>query len=258
MNIFLIGLLTGIFTWGMTALGSSLVFLFKGYNQKVLDAMLGFAAGVMISASFFSLLIPALEMPKNNSLFIIISGFIFGALFLFSIDKITPHIHLFSNEQEGLKSDFSRAKLLVLAITIHNIPEGLAVGIAFGAYHIDGLHSTLIAAISLAVGIGIQNFPEGTSISLPLYREGNSKLKSFLYGQASALVEPIGIFIGIFLISYVQFILPFALSFAAGAMLFVVIEELIPESQRNGNTDLATLSTIFGLSIMMILDIALG
>lgn len=263
MNIFVYGLLAGLFTWGMTALGAALVYLFRGFNQKVLDAMLGFAAGVMIAASFFSLIIPALEYasdfnPNIAPIIPVSLGFLAGGFFLLLLDKLIPHLHLFEEEAEGPKSNIRRSLLLVLAITIHNIPEGLAVGVAFGAAASTGNHELIISALALALGIGIQNFPEGAAVSMPLFREGYSKNRAFFYGQLSAIVEPIGIFAGIILIKYVQVILPFALAFAAGAMIFVVIEELVPESQKNKNSDLATFFTIVGLVVMMILDVALG
>ncbi|MDR3215766.1 MAG: ZIP family metal transporter [Bacilli bacterium] len=254
-----------LITWGATALGASTIFLFKSINQKVNDGMLGFAAGVMISASFFSLIIPGLEFAKKynpniNEMVIVAGGFICGALFLLILDGLTPHLHMFEKQPEGPKSNLKRSALLFLAITIHNIPEGLAVGVALGAYNVLGSSNPDLfnAALALTVGIAIQNFPEGAAVSFPMHREGLSKRKAFLFGQASAIVEPIGICLGILLINIVQPILPFALSFAAGAMIFVVIEELIPESQKGHNTNLATIFTVLGLVIMMILDNVLG
>ncbi len=263
MSIYIFGLLAGLFTWGMTAAGAALVYLFKGFNQKILDAMLGFAAGVMIAASFFSLIIPALDYasdfnPNVAPIIPVSLGFISGGLFLLLLDKVIPHLHLYEEEAEGPESNIRRSLLLVLAITLHNVPEGLAVGVAFGAAASTGNPELILSAFALALGIGIQNFPEGAAVSMPLYREGYSKNRSFFYGQLSAIVEPIGIILGIFLIQYVQVILPFALAFAAGAMIFVVIEELVPESQKNKNSDLATFFTIIGLAVMMILDVVLG
>ena len=251
------------FTWGLTALGAAFVFLAKDISRKILDGMLGFAGGVMIAASFWSLLAPAIEMSQNGNLpawFPAAAGFLMGALFLWSVDKILPHLHLdFPTEQsEGIRTCWQRSTLLVLAITLHNIPEGLAVGVAFGAAAAGLPAASLAAAIALAVGIGIQNFPEGLAISLPLRREGMSRLKSFWYGQLSAVVEPAAAVIGAAAVILVKPVLPYALSFAAGAMIFVVVEELVPESQREGNTDLATMGAMIGFTVMMVLDVAFG
>jgi ZIP family zinc transporter len=251
------------FTWGMTALGSAPVFLAKTVNQKLLDGMLGFAAGVMIAASYWSLLAPALEMAADGSLptwFPPAVGFIIGGVFLAAIDKILPHLHLGlpMTEAEGIKTTWHRSVLLILSITLHNFPEGLAVGVAFGAVAADLPAATLSAAVALAIGIGIQNFPEGTAVAMPLRREGMSRLKSFWYGQLSATVEPIAAFIGAGFVLIARPILPYALSFAAGAMIFVVVEELIPESQCGGNTDIATTGAMLGFVVMMILDVAFG
>jgi len=257
-------LIATFFTWGVTALGASLVFFFKKMNQKVLDSMLGFAAGVMIAASFWSLLAPAIEMSENVSdypkWFPAIVGFLSGGLFLALVDKCLPHLHpgFEMDKSEGPKTSWQRSILLVMAITLHNIPEGLAVGVAFGAVAHGLPSATIGAAIALAIGIGIQNFPEGTAVSVPLRREGMSRRKSFFYGQLSGAVEPIAGVVGVLLVISMQAILPYALSFAAGAMLFVVIEELIPQSHLSGNTDLATLATLLGFSVMMVLDVALG
>ncbi len=263
MDIYIYGLIAGLFTWSMTALGASLVYLIKSFNQKIMDSMLGFAAGIMIAASFFSLIIPALELGAKEQLLVepiipVALGFLSGGFFLLLLDKTIPHLHLYEQKAEGPTTQLHRSLLLVLAITIHNIPEGLAIGVAFGSYSLNPTPETLFAATTLTIGIGIQNFPEGTAVSMPLLREGYSKHQSFFYGQLSALVEPISIIIGIFLVNFVQSILPFALSFAAGAMIFVVIEELIPESQKNHHSDLATIFTLLGLTIMMILDVVLG
>lgn len=250
-----------LFTWGVTALGASLVFFFKSVNRKVLDGMMGFAAGVMIAASFWSLLSPAIEMSEQTSIAPWIPpaiGFLSGGLFLWGVDKIIPHLHVGFDKPEGVKSGFHRSILLVLAITLHNIPEGLAVGVAFGAVAANLPSASLPGAIALAIGIGLQNFPEGAAVSMPLRREGFSRRKSFFYGQASGMVEPIAGVLGALAVIYMQAILPYALSFAAGAMIYVVVEELIPESQLAKNTDLATIWTLVGFTIMMILDVALG
>ncbi len=256
-------LIATCFTWGVTALGSAGVFLARDISKKTLDAMLGFAAGVMIAASFWSLLTPAIEMSEGKDIPAWIpatAGFLFGGLFLRVIDKILPHLHLGFplEEAEGIKTSWQRSTLLVLAITLHNIPEGLAVGVAFGAVAAGIPSATLAGAIALAIGIGIQNFPEGLAVSLPLRREGMSRLKSFWYGQLSAIVEPIAGVIGAAAVIIAQPILPYALAFAAGAMIFVVVEELVPESQRGGNTDLATAGAIIGFTVMMVLDVAFG
>lgn len=250
-----------LFTYLLTAAGSAIVFLFKNYNKKVLDGMLGFAAGVMIAASFWSLLQPSIELSKEmgkNPIFTTALGFIIGGFFIRLIDFILPHLHMGELKPEGLNSSFKRVVLLTLAVTIHNIPEGLAVGVAFGSLGVQGSSTTLIGAITLALGIGIQNLPEGAAISLPLKKEGFSNFKCFFIGQISGIVEPIfGIF-GAFLVLIAKSILPFALSFAAGAMIYVVVEELIPESQNSKNTDIATIGTLLGFVIMMILDVSLG
>lgn len=253
-----------LFTWSVTALGAALVFFFKNINQRVLDAMMGFAAGVMIAASFWSLLAPAIEMSAETSNLPewapALIGFLAGGIFLSAVDKILPHLHpdLAIEQAEGISTRWRRSVLLVLAITLHNIPEGLAVGVAFGAV-VYGLPSATIgAAVALAIGIGLQNFPEGTAVSVPLRREGMSRRKAFWYGQLSGAVEPVFGVLGALAVLTMKPMLPYALSFAAGAMIFVVVEELIPESQRAGNTDLATLATLLGFSVMMVLDVALG
>ncbi|MCB9313496.1 MAG: ZIP family metal transporter [Lewinellaceae bacterium] len=257
-------LIATLFTWGVTALGAALVFFFKKMNQKVLDAMLGFAAGVMIAASFWSLLAPAIEMSAETSSLPewapALIGFLAGGLFLAGLDKILPHLHpgLSMKEAEGPKTSLRRSVLLVLAITLHNIPEGLAIGVAFGAVAYGLPSATLGAAIALAIGIGLQNFPEGTAVSVPLRREGMSRRKAFFYGQLSGIVEPVAGVAGAILVLSMQSVLPYALAFAAGAMIFVVVEELIPESQLAKNTDLATLATLAGFAVMMTLDVALG
>ncbi|WP_048600250.1 ZIP family metal transporter [Rubeoparvulum massiliense] len=252
-----------LFTWFLTAAGAGLIFFFTQINRKVLDAMLGFAAGVMIAASFWSLLAPAIEMAGETSTqpwIPAVIGFVSGGLFLALIDKIIPHLHLGlpRSEAEGIQTGWQRSILLVLAITLHNIPEGLAVGVAFGALAYDLPGATLAGAVALAIGIGIQNFPEGLAVSAPLRREGFSRRKSFFYGQLSGVVEPVAGVIGAVAVMAMKPILPYALSFAAGAMIFVVVEELIPESQLGKNTDLATLGTMVGFAVMMALDVALG
>lgn len=256
-------LIATTFTWLMTAAGAALVFLFHGMHRRWLDTMLGFTGGVMIAASFWSLLSPAIEMAENDSVpswFPASVGFTAGALFLYGLDKILPHLHLNFKmaEKEGLDVDWSKTVLLVLAITLHNIPEGLAVGVAFGAIAADMPGSDLGAAVALALGIGIQNFPEGIAVSMPLRRQGVSKFKSFWWGQLSAIVEPVAGVIGAAVVLLIEPALPYALSFAAGAMIYVVIEEVVPESQRDKYTDFATLGLIAGFVIMMILDVALG
>ncbi len=256
-------LLATTFTWGVTALGASVVFLFKTVNRKLLDAMLGFAAGIMIAASYWSLLAPAIAMSEaagDPPWLPAVVGFLSGGAFLLGVDKLLPHLHLgFPDEEaEGIKTGWHRSVLLVLAITLHNIPEGLAVGVAFGAVAAGVPEATLGAAVALAIGIGIQNFPEGLAVSAPLRAEGWSRRKSFMYGQASGLVEPIAGVLGAAAVIMMRPILPYALSFAAGAMIFVVIEELIPESQLAKNTDLATISAMVGFALMMTLDVALG
>ena len=257
-----------LFTWGVTAVGAAVVFFFKSINRKILNAMLGFAAGVMIAASFWSLLNPAIILSEELGQipWIVVSiGFLSGGLFLFGIDKLLPHLHIGLSEDkaEGIKTGWQRSILLVLAITLHNIPEGLAVGVAFGAaaYGIPG--ASITSAIALAIGIGLQNFPEGAAVSVPLRREGFSRRKAFLYGQASGIVEPMAGVMGAIAVGSMRGFLPYALSFAAGAMIFVVVEELIPEAQQDegkvkGTADLVTLSCMLGFTVMMILDVALG
>jgi ZIP family zinc transporter len=252
-----------LFTWAITALGAAMVFFFKTINKKVLNAMLGFAAGVMIAASFWSLLNPAIEIAEKNGhtpWIPAVVGFLLGGAFLLAFDKILPHLHLRwpLEKAEGIKTSWSRSVLLVLAITLHNIPEGLAIGIAFGSLASHATTEMLIGALVLAFGIGLQNFPEGAAVSIPLRREGLSRRKAFYYGQLSGAVEPIAGFLGAYLVSFVSPILPYALSFAAGAMIFVVIEELIPESQAGDETDLSTIGAMLGFAIMMWLDVALG
>ncbi len=251
------------FTWFLTALGAGLVFFFRSINRTVLDSMLGFAAGVMIAASFWSLLAPAIEMAEEGDLPSWIpatAGFLLGGAFLWLVDQLLPHLHLGLplEEAEGVKTSWRRSVLLVLAITLHNIPEGLAVGVAFGALGANLPSATLAGAVTLALGIGIQNFPEGAAVSVPLRREGVSRLKSFWYGQLSGTVEPVAGVLGAAAVILMRPILPYALAFAAGAMIYVVVEELIPESQLEKSTDIATIGAMLGFAVMMTLDVALG
>ena len=255
--------LAGLFTWGMTAAGASMVFFFKEINKKVLNMMLGFAAGVMVASSFWSLLAPSIEISEGLSVpnwFPALTGFLLGGLALHLLDKFLPHIHPETGHQEGVKSTWQRSLLLVLAITIHNIPEGFAVGVAFGGLASGNGVFSLTAAISLALGIGIQNFPEGAAVSIPLRREAMSRTKGFNYGQLSGLVEPIAAIIGAAAVMYINPILPYALAFAAGAMLYVVADELIPESQIGHDVEIefSTLGFMGGFAIMMLMDVALG
>jgi zinc transporter, ZIP family len=259
-------LLATMFTWGMTAAGAALVFGTKNVPRKLLDAMLGFAAGVMIAASFWSLLAPAIELSDGGSLPVWVPpviGFLAGGLFLRGLDRVLPHLHpgMKMSEAEGIHTTWRRSVLLVSAITLHNIPEGLAVGVAFGAVGLgitEGVPGTSLgAAVALAIGIGLQNFPEGTAVSMPLRREGVSRGKSFFYGQLSATVEPLAAVAGATAVLVAKPILPYALAFAAGAMIFVVAEELVPEAKR-GSPDIAAMSLMVGFSVMMTLDVALG
>jgi len=256
-------LLATLFTWFVTALGSGLVFFFKTVKRTVLDGMLGFAAGVMIAASYWSLLAPAIAMAEEAGGIAWLpatGGFLLGGAFLWLVDALLPHLHigLPIAEAEGIKTSWQRSILLVLAITLHNIPEGLAVGVAFGALAVGLPGAALGGAVALALGIGIQNFPEGTAVSVPLRREGTSVLKSFWYGQLSGLVEPVAGVLGAAAVVLMKPILPYALAFAAGAMIYVVVEELIPESQLEGSTDIATIGAMLGFAVMMTLDVALG
>ena len=269
-NPILQALVGGLFTWALTALGASLVFFFKSANRKILDASLGFTGGVMIAASFWSLLNPAIEFVEKQSEAGMTNlpsflppaiGFFLGALFLYLLDKKIPHLHLFKKieEAEGPKTDLKKTELLVLAIAIHNIPEGLAVGVAFGAVA-QGMDIgfTLGGAIALAIGMGLQNAPEGFAVSMPMRRAGFSRFKSWQWGQLSAIVEPIFAVIGAAVVMAVYPVLPYALAFAAGAMIFIVVEEVIPESHSGGNADIATMGLIAGFIVMMCLDVALG
>jgi len=257
-------LLATLFTWGVTAAGAALVFFTKTVKPKSMDCMLGFAAGVMIAASFWSLLAPGIEMAGqmgHTPWLTAAIGFMGGGLFMRMTDLLLPHLHLGlpMDQSEGIKTSWQRSTLLVLAITLHNIPEGLAVGVAFGAVAADLSSATMGGAIALTIGIGLQNFPEGAAVSLPLRRDGMGRKKSFIMGQASGIVEPVAGVTGAMFVLHMQNILPYALCFAAGAMIFVVVEELIPESQRNeANIDSVTMATMVGFMVMMILDVALG
>jgi len=256
-------LLATLFTWGVTALGAACVFLTKNVSRKFLDVMLGFAGGVMIAASFWSLLAPALEMSEGGALPAwapALIGFLLGGACLRGVDRLLPHLHLNApaEQTEGLHTTWRRSVLLVLAITMHNFPEGLAVGVAFGAAAAGLPSATVAGAMALALGIGIQNFPEGFAVAMPLRREGMSRFKSFWYGQLSAVVEPIAGVLGALAVIVAQPILPYALAFAAGAMIYVVIEEVVPESQGNGYGDAATVGAMLGFAVMMVLDVALG
>ena len=251
------------FTWGVTALGAAGVFLSKEINRKLLDGMLGFAAGVMIAASYWSLLAPSIEISESLGIPSYIPpavGFLMGGFVLWLIDRILPHLHmgLPMSAAEGIKTSWQRSVLLILAITLHNIPEGMAVGVAFGAAAAGIEGADVPAAIALALGIGLQNFPEGLAISAPLRREGWPKFRSWWYGQLSAVVEPIGAVIGAAAVLSMRQLLPYALAFAAGAMIYVVIEELIPEAEQGQNTDIATGGAMLGFTVMMVLDVALG
>lgn len=264
-NHIFLALLATLMTWAMTALGAAMVFFFKEINRRVLNTMLGFAAGIMIAASFWSLLAPAIEMAEDSSIpawLVAAIGFMGGAAFLYLADRIIPHMHLNSKdgESEGITTNLKRSILLVFSITLHNIPEGLAVGVAFGAIANGIADGSLMSALAIAIGIGLQNFPEGAAVSIPLRREGLSRRRSFFYGQASGIVEPIAGVLGAALVMFVKPVLPYALAFAAGAMIFVVVEELIPEAQSGSHesTHLATAGCIIGFTVMMILDVALG
>ena len=256
-------LLATLFTWGMTALGAAAVFLFRNVDRRLLDAALGFAAGVMIAASFWSLLAPSIAMAEEMGSVKWVPpliGFLLGAAAMRLADWLLPHLHLFAPDSaaEGVRTTWRRTALLVLAITLHNIPEGLAVGVAFGAVGAGFETATLGGAIALAIGIGLQNCPEGTAVSVPLRREGVSPMRSFYYGQMTAWVEPIAGVLGAAAVLVMRPILPYALAFAAGAMMFVVVEEVIPESQTGGHPDVATSGAILGFAVMMVLDVALG
>ena len=256
-------LIATVFTWFMTAAGAAPVLFFKRFHQKTMDGLLGMAAGVMIAASFWSLLAPAIEISGGDWKPALI-GFLAGGGFLYGVDKVLPHLHLGLDvaEAEGIKTSWQRSVLLVSAITLHNIPEGLAVGVAFGTAAVvtDPVlaQQLMVGAIALAFGMGFQNFPEGLAVAIPLRREGMGRFKAFMYGQASGAVEPMAGVLGAMAVMSMEALLPYGLAFAAGAMIFVVVEELIPESHRNGNTDFATMGAMLGFAIMMMLDVAMG
>ena len=255
--------LSTLFTWGLTAFGASFVFLFKKMNDRLFDGLLGFTGGVMVAASFWSLLAPGIEMSPGDGFMKVVPalvGFALGALFLFSLDKILPHLHINyrMEEKEGLKSSWHKATLLTLAITLHNIPEGLAIGVLFGGAALGFEGASIGGAVALAIGIGLQNFPEGFAVAMPLRRQGFGRWKSFNYGQLSAAVEPLAAILGAWAVMTFKPILPYALAFAAGAMIFVVVEEVIPEAQRKKRTDIATVGFIIGFMIMMTLDVGLS
>lgn len=256
-------LMAATFTWSVTALGAGVVFLTKDISQKALDSALGFTAGVMMAASFWSLLAPAIALAEEMGMvpwMPALVGFLAGGVALRLADSILPHLHLFKpiDEAEGISTTWRRSVLLVMAITLHNIPEGLAIGVAFGAVAAGYEGATLAGAVALAIGIGLQNCPEGTAVAVPLRREGMSRFKCWWYGQLSAAVEPVAAVIGAAAVTLMRPILPYALAFAAGAMIFVVVEEVVPESQSGGNTDAATLGAMVGFGVMMTLDVALG
>jgi ZIP family zinc transporter len=255
--------LASLFTWGVTALGAAVVFLAVDVSRKLLDTALGFTAGVMMAASFWSLLAPSISLAEDMGMVPWVPalvGFLAGGAFLRLADRLLPHLHLFKpvNEAEGPRTRWRQSVLLVLAITLHNIPEGLAIGVAFGAVASGYEGATLSGAIALALGIGLQNCPEGTAVAVPLRREGLSRARSWWYGQLSAVVEPVAAVAGAAAVTVMRPILPYALAFAAGAMIFVVVEEVVPESQSGGSTDAATLGAMVGFAVMMTLDVALG
>ena len=254
--------LATVFTWLMTAVGAGFVLGMKSISQRTIDLMLGFAAGVMIAARVWSLLLPSMDLAEADGLprwMPALVGFVCGGLFLFAVDRVLPHLHpgLSGEHTEGIKTHWSRQALLIGAITLHNIPEGLAVGVAFGAVAQAG-GTTVAAALVLTLGIGLQNLPEGTAVALPLRATGMSRGKSFFFGQASGVVEPIAAVVGAAAVVFARPLLPYVMAFAAGAMIFVVVEEVIPESQRSENTDLATGGALFGFALMMVLDVALS
>lgn len=263
LNPVLQALLATLFTWGVTAIGAATVFLAVRLSRRLLDSMLGFAAGVMIAASFWSLLAPAIALAEaagTPSWLPATVGFLLGGGFLYLLDRLLPHLHPTAtpDETEGLPTRWHRTLLVVLAITMHNIPEGLAVGVAFGAVGAGLPQASLAAAVALALGIGLQNFPEGLAVSMLCRREGFSRLRAWNYGQASALVEPLAGVLGAAAVLHFQPLLPYAMAFAAGAMIFVVVEEIIPEGHHEGNSDLVTMGAMGGFAVMMVLDVALG
>lgn len=256
-------LLATLFTWGMTALGASLVFFFKSVRRDVFDGLLGFTGGVMIAASYWSLLAPAISMAEELGMpewLPAAVGFTMGAIFMYGLDKVLPHLHVNfpTSDAEGVQTNWHRTTLLILAITLHNIPEGLAVGVLFGGAALGLPEASLGAAVALGIGIGIQNFPEGVAVAMPLRRQGVSRARSFWYGQLSAMVEPLAGVCGALAVVFFRPVLPYALAFAAGAMIYVVVEEVIPETQRDKYTDIATLGFMGGFIIMMCLDVGLS
>jgi ZIP family zinc transporter len=256
-------LVATLFTWGVTAIGAGLVFFTSRVNRRLLDLSLGFAAGVMIAASFWSLLAPSIALAREMGMIPwlpAVVGFLAGAALIRIADALLPHLHMFKpvGEAEGTHTNWARSVLLVIAITLHNIPEGLAIGVSFGAAGGGLANATLGAAVALAIGIGLQNAPEGTAIAMPLRGDGMSRFRAWWYGQLSAAVEPVAAVAGAAGVLLMRPILPYALAFAAGAMIYVVVEEVIPESQSGGNTDAATLACMVGFVIMMTLDVALG
>lgn len=261
-NYIILAFLATLLTYLLTMLGSISVFLFKKVNEKIMSFMFGFGAGVMIAASFFSLILPAINQLESNDKtsgwITVVSGFLCGGLFILLIDLLMPHLHINSEKTEGIKTKFSKKILLVLSITLHNIPEGMAIGVAFASAYLNIPGSTYISALMLAIGIGLQNIPEGMAVSLPLRTEGMSRKKAFFYGQASGIVEPIAGVIGAVLVSFVSQLLPFVLCFASGAMIYVVAEELIPSGKTNDKNKFGTIGVIVGFAIMMALDIALS
>lgn len=255
--------LATLFTWFITALGAGVIFFFKKLSRTSLNVMLGFSAGVMLAASYWSLLKPCIEISKQSGgsgWVPAVFGFLSGGLFLFIIDKFLPHVHFRFKEgqSEGIKTSWHRSLLLISAITLHNIPEGLAVGVSFGSLYHRTDQQTLWGAVMLALGIGLQNFPEGAAVSFPLMREGFSRKKAFFFGQLSGMVEPFAGIVGAWLVSFILPVLPFALAFAAGAMVFVVVEEIIPESQSEGSSDFSTIGAMLGFAVMMFLDVFLS
>lgn len=256
-------LFAGLFTWGVTALGAGMVFFVSGVDRRVLDAMLGFAGGVMLAASYWSLLAPAIELSLadgGTGYIPAVIGFLLGGAFLYLADKLLPHLHIHAPDSnaEGISTTWTKALLLVMAITLHNIPEGLAVGVGFGGASLHAAGASLGGAIALAIGIGLQNFPEGVAVAMPLRREGLSKGKAFWYGQLSGVVEPIAAVLGCSFVTVARPVLPYALSFAAGAMVYVVVEEVIPETREGPYGDMATIALMIGFALMMALDVGLG
>lgn len=262
LDLWMQALIATLFTWTMTGVGASFVFFTKEVNEKFLNIMLGFAGGIMIAASFWSLLEPAIGMSEDHAIgawFPVAVGFLLGGLMIYLFDKVIPHLHISSNQFEGIRAEKRRrSTLLVFAMTFHNIPEGLAIGVAFGAAATSQDPAMMIGAITLALGIGFQNIPEGTAVAMPLRGEGMSRRKSFFYGWMSAIVEPIFAVIGVLLVAFMTPFLPYALAIAAGAMIFVVVEEVIPSTQRYGHADIAAIALMIGFTMMMILDVALG